>query len=99
MKKNGDAIYATTSNPFGPVTWGRITAKPGHLYLHVFDWPSDGKLVVPAGNAEGKVSARFLAERDQAQLDVRKSDSDLVITLAGQAPDPIATVIQLDGEF
>ena len=25
--------------------WGRITQKTGTIYLHVFDWPRDGKLV------------------------------------------------------
>ena len=26
-------------------------AKPGRVYLHVFDWPADGKLRVPAWGA------------------------------------------------
>ena len=95
MKKNSEAIYATTSNPIGPVDWGRITAKPGRLYLHVFSWPSDGKLVVPTRKSPAKVDARFLAENNRASLETRAIDSGLVIQLPAQAPDPIATVIEL----
>src|SRR4029079_6123584 len=55
LKKNGDAVYASTSNPLGPVNWGRITTKPDRLYLHVFDWPNDGKLNVPSKSPQRKV--------------------------------------------
>src|ERR1051325_8695629 len=52
MKVNGESIYGTKANPFEPVSWGRITRKENKgntvLYLHVFEWPKDGKLVTPA---------------------------------------------------
>jgi alpha-L-fucosidase len=99
MKKNGDSIYGTTANPLGPVAWGRITARPGSLYLHVFDWPRDGKLVVPAKCTKGKASARFLAENNRARMEVRAVDSAIQIGLPPQSPDPIATVIRLEGTF
>ena len=45
MQVNGEAIYGTTASPFTtPLPWGRATSKAGTLYLHVFDWPADGKL-------------------------------------------------------
>lgn len=51
MKQNSRAIYATTASPFKRLPWGRctkVTGKGGStLYLHVFNWPTDGKLVVP----------------------------------------------------
>jgi len=46
MKINGESIYGTTASPLGEVPWGRCTARPGKLYLHVFDWPANGKLEV-----------------------------------------------------
>ena len=67
--------------------------------MHVFDWPADGKLVVPATVTKGKAGARFLAENDRARLDVRALDSAIEISVPPQAPDPIATVIRLDGAF
>jgi len=99
MKKNGEAIYATTANPLGSVPWGRITAKPGRLFLHVFEWPQDGTLFVPATPAHGKPSARFLAENGRARLEVNAGDAGMGIRVPPQAPDPTATVIRLDGRF
>ena len=54
MKVNGEAIYGTTASPTPRPAWGRITTKAGDgtttLYLHVFDWPADGKLPVAVTN-------------------------------------------------
>ena len=51
MKIYGGSIYETTASPFARLTWGRCTKKTFingvTLYLHVFDWPEDGKLLVP----------------------------------------------------
>lgn len=47
MQVHGEAIHGTTASPFQRLPWGRATQKPGVLYLHVFDWPPDGRLVVP----------------------------------------------------
>jgi len=49
MKANGEAIYGTTASPFAKqLEFGRATSKPGRIYLHVFNWPTDGSLRVPA---------------------------------------------------
>lgn len=47
MKVNGESIYGTTAGPFRYLPWGQATRKSGKLYLHVFDWPTNGKLWVP----------------------------------------------------
>jgi len=51
MRKNGSAIYATSASPFRRLSWGRCTQKRtttgGTLYLHVWDWPADGRLLLP----------------------------------------------------
>src|SRR3974390_3806817 len=65
MKVNGDSIYATTASPFeAPLPWGRCTKKiaknSAELYLHVFDWPTNGKLLLPGLISEAK-SASLLA--------------------------------------
>ena len=53
-------IYGTAASPFAKLPWGRCTRKPGILYLHVFDWPQGGRLVVP-GLKSSVRSARLLA--------------------------------------
>ncbi len=74
MRANGESIYGTTASPIEAPAWGRITAKAAsasntRLYLHAFDWPADGRLVVP-GLLNGVRQAFFLAEPVQRQLPV-----------------------------
>jgi alpha-L-fucosidase len=96
MKVNGESIYGTSASPIGKPAWGRCTAKNvgGNttLYLHVFDWPTDGKLRVPGVKGEAK-SAQVLGGTETLQV-VREGD-DLVVTLPGKAADPIDTVVAL----
>jgi alpha-L-fucosidase len=97
MKVNGDAIYGTTASPFEkPLAWGRCTKKKTMfgttLYLHVFDWPSDGKLVVPGLKNEIK-SATLLA--DGKKLDVTKAADGVTILLPQTAPDKISSTVVL----
>lgn len=61
---NGESIYGTTASPFEELPWGRATLKEGKLYLHVPDWPADGKLFLPLANKPGKVA--LLNAPDQA---------------------------------
>jgi alpha-L-fucosidase len=95
MKANGDAIYGTTASRFAKLPWGRSTTKGSTIYLHVFNWPADGKLELPGLKNEVK-SARLLSGSEK--LAVAKSEAGITITLPPKAPDPIATVIALDIE-
>ena len=48
LTRNGHAIYGTSAGPFlRRLPWGRTTCKGNTLYLHVWDWPADGKLLLP----------------------------------------------------
>ncbi len=100
MKINGESIYATTASPFAKLDWGRCTQKKldggsTRLYLHVFDWPKDGKLVVP-GLASKPVKAVLLA--DGKALATSVENGGVVVSVPAEAPDKIATVIALDIE-
>jgi len=44
---NAAAIHGTDPSPFGPLAWGECTARDNTLYLHIFDWPRDGRLQLP----------------------------------------------------
>jgi len=98
MKTNSEAIYATTAGPFEKLDWGRCTRKvlPGgktRLYLHVFDWPKDGNLVVPMATAAG-AQARLLA--GGKSLPLSASGNLTTIKVGTEAPDNIASVVVLD---
>ncbi len=97
MKVNGDGIYDTTASPFKKLAWGRCTKKvkgdSSTLYLHVFNWPDDGKLVVP-GLKNVATSARLLATGDI--LNLRRDGDDVVIEVPRTAPDPVSSTVVLE---
>jgi len=96
MKVNGESIRGTTASPLGEVPWGRCTAKPGKLYLHVFDWPANGKLEVP-GLKDQVRKAYLLADKKRAKLPVMRGGEDtVVVTVPEKAPDRINTVVVLE---
>ena len=92
-------IYATQASPFQQLDWGRCTQKAlgsdTRLYLHVFDWPREGKLRVPGIFNQTK-SAYLLADAQKAALPVARDEDVLVITLPVQAPDANNSVVVLD---
>ncbi len=98
MKVNKESIYWTTAGPFARrLAWGRCTAGPGRLYLHVFDWPGDRQLTLPGlKNAVGK--AWLLSDPARASLPVSRSQGMMTIELPAAAPDPFDGVVVLDVE-
>ena len=96
MKVNSESIYGTTASPFGKLPWGRCTAKADKLYLHVFDWPTNGNLEV-TGLKKGINKAYLLADKKRAKLPVRRKGEDkIVIRVPSNAPDAINTVVVLE---
>ncbi len=97
MHANGESIHATTASPFAALAWGRCTARQGDdhatLYLHVFDWPPDGKLRVP-GLRSKTGGARLLAT-GQA-LTAERDGDDTIVSLPVEPLDPIDTVVVLE---
>jgi len=94
MAVNGESIYGTSASPIGRPEWGRCTAKDNKLYLHVFNWPADGKLVVPMAVAK-VTKAYLLADKKRANLPVSGGQDAVTISVPGAAPDSINSVIVL----
>lgn len=95
LKVNGESIYGTTATPFKELEWGRFTAKPGKLYLHVFAWPNDGQLEVPSVEGEIK-KAYLLADPERGSLPVESKEGRAIIQLPLKAPDPIDSVVVVE---
>jgi alpha-L-fucosidase len=97
MKVNGESIYGTKASPFGLFPWGRCTKKENGknttLYFSVFDWPKDGKLIIP-GLKNEIVSAKLLA--DNSALKIEKNEDGIMIKVPEKAIDPNATVIKVE---
>ncbi len=103
MKVNGDAIYATTASPFETLPWGRCTKKSTAngttLYLHVFDWPSNGKLNVPGLHTP--VATAYLLAEPNKSLKVKSGREGARVKVGKNAPDPISStvVLELNGDL
>lgn len=97
MKVNGEAIYGTTASPFArQLPWGRCTRKTAGnkttLYLHVFNWPADGRLVLPG--LQNKISAAYLLAGRQ-KLAAQNGEEGLTISLPAAAPDKVSSTVVL----
>jgi len=91
---NGEAIYGTRSGPFQGLGWCRSTARPGKIYLHVFDWPAGGQLVLPPLDRR-ITGATLLADPGRMRLPLERRGDGVVITGPAHAPDTTATVVVL----
>ncbi len=96
MKVNSESIYDTQASVFDALPWGRSTTRRNGdtttLYLQVFDWPQDGRLVVPS-IANTPINATLLG--GSGELAVSKTDQDIIVNVPAQAPSPICSVIKL----
>lgn len=97
MKVNHEAIYDTKASPFPKLAWGRCTQRAlgrdrTRLYLHVFSWPADGRLVVPGLKNDVKAAA---LKATGARLKCETTPEGVVVRLPAQAPDPISSTVVL----
>ncbi|MCC7265492.1 MAG: alpha-L-fucosidase [Candidatus Latescibacteria bacterium] len=100
LKVNGESIYGTQQSPFPcDFPWGRVTCKPGRIYLHFFGWPGPDFALAGLRSrvrgvrllADGRQLVPFRQEHDAA------SDHHLLrLSLPETAPDPHLSVIALD---
>ena len=98
MKINGESIYGTQASPFKHLSWGRCTKKTvkggTRLYLHVFSWPENGRLVIPGiYNQPGQA---FLLSDPTVELDAFRKEDAIVINVPQKVPDPINSVVAID---
>jgi alpha-L-fucosidase len=98
MKVNGEAIYGSGPCPLAAPAYGRCTRKvattstAATYYLHVFDWPADGKLALP--ELKGRLeSATLLATGKKLTASAEGDRVTLAVPTA--APDAISSTIVL----
>ncbi|MEI9961022.1 MAG: discoidin domain-containing protein [Limisphaerales bacterium] len=84
--------------------WGRCTKKvegnKTFLYLHVFDWPSDGQLLVPG--LKNKIQRAYvLGDKSRSKLVARNVEDGVLLTVPSDASNAISTtvVLQIKGEL
>lgn len=97
LDQNGPAIYGTTAGPMQGVPGIRTTAQGDTVYVHVLDWPADGRVRLPRqqiGLTELGRNTRLLTDPN-VDLSIDYTSDELVINAPESAPDPIDTVIVL----
>ncbi|HZP59733.1 MAG TPA: alpha-L-fucosidase [Opitutaceae bacterium] len=97
MQVNSESIYGCGRSPLPVQNWGTSTLKGHTLYLHVFNWPTNGRLVI-GGLKSDPQSVRLLGSSSAAAaLPLRRLDpDDLELTVPAAAPDAVDSVIALE---
>jgi alpha-L-fucosidase len=97
LKINGESIYDAESSPIGNLDFGRLTHKPMEkkLFLHVYDWPKDGKIVVK--DIKNKIKNAYILANSE-KLEINQKDKNITIQGPVQSPGIHVPVIVLEYE-
>jgi|GEM_PF-3472959 len=90
LSENGESIYGTTGSPLKNVFYGKAscTAKPGKVFLHLFEWPETSELVLGEFNAQVK-NIYFLSDKEKNPLSFNQNKTnDIRIDLKPARIDP-----------
>lgn len=106
LKVNGASIYGTSASPLEEQpAWGRVTKKGDTLYLHVFDWPNNGKLILKdfpfkvrhASLLANAKTLSFSSSTSKATVNGKTTASgETSISLPDTPIDPVDTVVVLE---
>ena len=100
MKANGEAIYGTQANPFSETSWGRVTQKKNgknaRLFLHIFDWPTDGKIVLYG--LQNKIRKAYALINPTKPIKTDQSLTNSIVHIKGLQKSDFATVVVLEIE-
>ena len=76
--------------------WGYCTVKGTTLYLHVFDWPGDGRLVLKG--LRNKALRAYPLSAPKTEYAFEQTDAELTIEVPAQPLDAIDSVVVLEIE-
>ncbi|MBN9298183.1 MAG: alpha-L-fucosidase [Filimonas sp.] len=96
MNVNNEAVYQTHSSVLPFQSWGVTTQKDNKIYLHVFQWPKDGKLYVGGITFDKIAKASLLADKKQLLSIIGAGQNDCIINVSGKVHNNINTVIVLE---
>lgn len=101
LSKNGEAIYGTERGELPIPAWGVTTQKGQYVYLHVFNWPRDGNLVV--GGLKNEVKAAwFLADNNKKKLGIKRLDASAInvsVPVKSTGEPDVVIVLEVKGKI
>jgi len=104
LKINGEAIYGSQAGPFPKaLPWGKVTQKPGKLYLHVFEpvHREQGEILLPGLTANIK-SIHRLGNGPSANAMWLSTAAGVHVRYRIDGPDPLnlmpmVLVVEMEG--
>ncbi|HBO43624.1 MAG TPA: alpha-L-fucosidase [Planctomycetaceae bacterium] len=107
MAVNGESVYGTKAGPYRRrLPWGCVSRKNldngrVRLFVHVFDWPKEGELVIPR-IANKPLAAYLLADPAKTPLPASQNTIDgervIVVRTGPRPPSEHDSVVVLDVE-
>ncbi|MFD9126241.1 alpha-L-fucosidase [Kitasatospora sp. NPDC059571] len=92
MSTYSDSIHGTSGSPFATEpTWGKVTRKNSKLFAHVFTWPTNGQLRIPA--LDNTIRRVYLLNNPSASLSYTVSGGTINVTVPATAPDAGVSVV------
>ena len=96
MDVNAESIRGTEPSKLARPAWGRYTFRaPGTLYLHVYEWPKDRRIVV--AGFKGLPRESLLLDGNVPVAASYEPGTGLIITVPEKRPDTPVPVIRLTG--
>ena len=95
-RKNSESIYGTDASPLPLQNWGVTTLKGNKLYLHVFDWPADGKLYINGMHSEIDKVYLLADPGKKFNINYLRSSGTYCVMVPVKARDSINTVLVLE---
>ncbi|MCE2471121.1 MAG: alpha-L-fucosidase [Anaerolineae bacterium] len=92
LNAHGESIYGTVPGPLQGQEGYRTTRKGDAIYVHIFDWPPSGRLVLPELEVK---SGTWLDAGVESPLAVNCVGDSTVILGPAAAPNEHVTVIKL----
>lgn len=93
LQKNGESIYGSTAGWIPAQPWGVTTSKPGRLFLHVWERPENGQLLVPGFS---NTITKVYALTDKQTLSFQQQGGDLIVHMNAlpetHTPDKVLVV-------
>lgn len=97
LKKNGEAIYGTSPDPFHvPFSWGSITSRKNKLYLHLLRQPDQNEIILPG--LTGKITKAYLLD-DKTPLKTGASKNGVTVQVPANLAPFKVVVLEMPGGF
>ncbi|MEV3971414.1 alpha-L-fucosidase [Streptomyces sp. NPDC050698] len=92
MATYSDSVHGTSGSPFATEpSWGRITKKSGKLFAHVFTWPTNGTLQIPA--VYNTINRVYLMNNPSVSLNYSVTGGQINVQVPATAPNANDSVV------